>query len=374
MTKETYKKISIEDRKLFNDSLNIVTGFMTDADENKKEYKKKLIESVDKYIRDNPDELSPLQKERLKKAAGLCENKTYKSSLLHRKFKVFPLGKKKKCEIAIKKVVTRTAFEYLATSVHELNHADTIQYGTSRIVVYFNGFVRDVNTSMHSVRTYGVGLNEVINEMYTQIQLFTKYPEVFTNIRGIDDLVFSPVLPEYTVGPMKIGGAYKELGLVAKLLLIAADNNLYDLYEDHKDDIDKFIEKKVTLCNGKQLIKNDLLYAGKKNAKEFGENFDTLCDKFGSFVKLLEKFDALLNQLKRSEPMNPKIIEEIIRVVRVYKEAKHNKLVEQGYWNEQIRQNNDYVFDKYEELLCLQYGLDRNSIPYTLEDNKKQMN
>ena len=258
MTKEKFRSIFGNDKELFNLSLNIVTKFMTDDDEDINEYKRKLIEMIDHYVKENPDELNKRHREHLKKVAGFCVNKTYLDSFINRKFKMFPLKRRHKCDIAINKELPASNFEFLLTSVHELNHADTIQYGSSLIVVYFNGLTREKTEDFNSTKKYGTGLNEAINEIYTQVQVFNRFPNEFTNIRIMDDLIYSPRIPQYRVGRIGSGGPYRQLGLIAKLLLIAADNDLFTSYEELKNDGKKFIEKTVE-PNGKPIIKNDLL-------------------------------------------------------------------------------------------------------------------
>ena len=367
MTGDSYRKIPKEDKKLFNDSLKLVTNFMTNDNDDKKRYRIKLISAIEQFIRSNPEELDEKEREKLKTVAGICipnENR----NIIFRKLNLFPLKKSHKCKVAINKALALKKFEELLVLVHEINHADTMQYEkTKKFVVLFSGLRRFVFEDINTTKIYGTGLNEIINELYAQIQVYSVLPDIFTNISSLDELIYSFKIPEYKVGFIGSGLPYRRMGIISKLLLIASDNDLTTSYESLKNSKNKFIEKPV-LLNGQYCVKNDLLYAGKQNAREYGERFDQLCEKTGSFVHLLKGFDILLSAERKKEPYNIKAIANIIGIIDKYKDAKYNAFINNGLWDQEKKEIHEYAYSTYRDFLCKQYGIDPNSIQNESQD------
>ena len=241
MTREEYKKLPRTDKKTLNDSLNIVTKFMTNKEDNKSEYKITLRNNIDNFFckRTNKDKAEEALNHR-EHAVGICKTKS-KRNLIHKLFKVYPTGTKFSSEISINDADSNNYKSNLMISIHEVNHADTAQYNEIIDGGYYSGLRKFYRKNINTFCYVGEGLNECMNELYTQIQFFNEYPECYTNIFKIDDLIYKPYKPRFVKGIVPNGESYRELTLIVKLLLISCDNDMMTTYHSINNNDEKII-------------------------------------------------------------------------------------------------------------------------------------
>ena len=160
MTGDSYRKIPKEDKKLFNDSLKLVTNFMTNDNDDKKRYRIKLISAIEQFIRSNPEELDEKEREKLKTVAGICipsENR----NIIFRKLNLFPLKKSHKCKVAINKALAlgadyvmigslfgqllESAADMVIESKDDAQYPATYNRSTGEVLYYTNYQAKNIN-------------------------------------------------------------------------------------------------------------------------------------------------------------------------------------------------------------------------------------
>ena len=348
MTKEEYKNLPKTSRKTLDDSLNIVTDFMTGG-YNKGKYKGRLRYNITDFyclraIR--KPKKSIINKLKRNNAIGLCIP-IYKRKFIHKIFKKYPDGTKCKSKLVINDKDSNFYLSNLIIAIHEVNHADTNQYGVIKNGVIYNGLTKFYKTDNNTYRHVGAGLNECMNELYTQIQFYMKYPKCYTNIKSLDDIIYGPFEPKFINEISGAGSIYRRLTLLAKLLIIACDNDMEQSYESLRKQNNSFLRKSVLLNYGRYLVKNDLLYAGKSGFKEFEKYFNELCNNKNEFENLSLRFDYLLQQLKEGKPLDKNVIGDIIRTIDYFKDERYNSLVKAGLWDNTKRMNNELIYNSY---------------------------
>ena len=350
MTKKEYRKLSKSDKQVIKDASDIVTKFMTDRTENRTKYKINLLSMIERFIYNKSDSNAYLKEfGSFKNAYGICNYTPIYSNIkkiVYKKLNIYPKNLKFRICIGINNAYDKQYFETLETTVHEMNHVDTHLYS------YIDNNTRYSGTTVFKIigndieRRLGIGLNESLNELYSQLQLFNTFSFKYKNIHNIDNLVYSFKLPEYDFGRLYAGESYRKLTLITRLLLIASDNDLDTSYESLKGDGKKFIEKTVDL-NGTKVYKNDLLYAGKKNFKEYGQKFDELCNDNEAMLKLLNIFDYMLKCFDLNLMPEKQAIFDAIELIDQYKNAKYDLLVKNGLWSKTKRANAEYQYNRY---------------------------
>lgn len=378
MTKEEYKKLPKSDKKTLNDSLNIVAKFMTNKDDNRNEYKSILRNNIDNFFckRTNKDKAEEILSHK-ENVVGICRTKS-KRSFIHRFFKIYPTGTKFSSEISINDADSNNYKSNLMIAIHEVNHADTAQYNEVINGGFYSGLHKLYRKNLNTFCFIGEGLNECMNELYTQIQFFNECPDCYTNIFKVDDLIYKPYKPSFVKGIVPNGEQYRELTLIVKLLLIACDNDMMTTYHSLSNNGEKFIEKSVPLNNNNRLVKNDLIYAGKKNGKDFEEMFDKLSDQEGAFESLLKRLDYLLYQIKDKKEMDKTVLSDVIRTIDYYKNNKFDAMEQSGLWGKVRRSYSENKYNDYRSFLIKTYNLQPaivTNIPTkTLTLNKKTGN
>ena len=366
MTREEFRKLPKEDKKIINTATNLVTKFMTDDDEDRNEYKMRLLSLINKVICSSTN-FEGFQREfgRYNFAGACLPIPKYKKRLkpLYKFLRIFPKNLKFKVDVAIDDINRKHYYETLLTAVHEVHHVDTFLYSKVEHNAHYNGAMITVPTKNGS-KTYGTAFNESLNELYEQIVLLQTCPEVFKNIHSLKDLIYRFRFPEFNYNLSMPGYNYRILILITKLLIMVSDNDLDTSYESLQNDGKKFIEKTIDL-NGTKVFKNDLLYAGKKDMKSYGEQFDKVCGE-GSFLKILRIYEYIYDCLAHAKRTNKNAFLDIIELIDKYKDAKYDLMVKNGYWSEIKRLNADYRYKKYRSYLYSNFQL------YKLVEERKK--
>ena len=241
--------------------------------------------------------------------------------------------------------------------VHEMNHADTYLNTKGNDQSFYTGLIK---LSTNSI-AHGEALNEAVNELYTQVAFFKAHPEVYTNINSVDDILYKPVLPEYNSEELYRARMYHNLGYVAKLLLIACDNDMGISYDALEKNNNNFFNKKIFLSDHKFHFKNDLIHYGKYDGEEFEKKFDFLTEE-GKFVELLDSFEEFLRLLKSSKDDTTVdyykgVITKIISQIDEYKENKYSFYHQKGIWNDNQLYYNESRYDEYKNHLCSTFDI-----------------
>jgi hypothetical protein len=344
MTKKEYRRLHKVEKITLNDSLNIVTSFMTDKDSKKELYKDNLRSRINNFFCKRSHKKVTEEKDN-DRFAGLCMP-VPKINFVNRLFKRY---KKTKiyCDISINDSLSNYYLSNLLLALHEIHHADTNQYVNSGDNYYYVGFRKVIIVDGDKEIYIGDGLNECFNELYTQISFYQNHPKCYTNINNVDDLIYKPYKPVFIDEIDNNGEIYRNLGLLVKLLIIACDNGLNESYESLKDTPEKFVSKTVKLDDGIHYVKNDALYVGKFGATGFEKNFDELLGQKGSFETLLKDFDYLLYQLNNYEYPNKQVVSDIIRLIDSYKERKYEIMVERGLWSPMKKLHSNMIYETY---------------------------
>ena len=356
MTREEYRRLPGNDKTLLNDSLNMVTEFMTGKKDDRDKYKYELLSNVEDFIskKTNENEVKRNLSHNAH-AVGVCRT-VIRRNFIQRKLHMYGRNTKFKSSISVDDSRSSFYLSNLMIAVHEANHADTSQYITTDGVRYYNGLMKISNN-----KSIGMAINESINELYTQIQFYNAFPEYYRNIKTVDDLIYGKNIPVFTKGIIPNGDIYRRVGFVTKLLLIACDNNLPISYTTLKGSDESFITKSVKLNNGEYAYKNDLIYAGKKNAKEFENSFNELCGIKNIYEDLLIKFDKLYKQMFNGN-VDQKLIIDIIQIIDLYKNKKFDVMVEKGYWSTFRRNFSEAKYHNYKIFLTHLFDIHPASI------------
>lgn len=374
MTREEFNNLPKANQKLFAEALSMVTNFMTNKKYDKQTYMNNLLKSIKNFYTLSLDEEKASKL--LNGKIGVCMQRNARK-LTKAKRKLKKIFKKKPeknfgkriSTIAIDDTSHNNYLYNLKTLVHEISHADTLNHSEEVYLERYNGL-----KIKNGGKEFGQGLDEAINEIYTEIIMYEKYPNVFSDINKVDDLLYKPKYIKYNSSFPNINIIYEDNMMIAKLLLIACDNSLTTTYSSLEDTNEPFIEKEVILANGVKVVKNDLLYAGKHDLRMFKENFNYMLGE-GKYEELLNNFDLLLsdknekkNLKNHQKLLDKKVIIDIINTIDEYKEKKFEIFKENGYWNRAQANYNEMIYRDYKIHLCYIYGIDK----YDLEENNKK--
>lgn len=352
MKQNEYSSMEFNDKRTLSDTLSIISNFMASDIDSITKYRKDLLEFIKTF------ELKSSKPKKInrilgKRAAGKCITKP--RNIVYRLFKGNKITKYQS-KVYIDDTITEDFYSNILLSLHEMNHADTNQHSNNIGLNYYSGLRKYKFFPIVMGFSDGEGLNESINELYAQIQLFNSYPKVFNNIDSVDQLIYGFYNPTFNNNMTAFGDKYRKLWPVVKLLILACDNNPCIPYESLKDDKEPLIEKKVEL-NNKEVYKNDLLYAGKKNSIEFEKEFNELMGK-GEYIKLLKSFDQLLKEVKENDKMKKDSVVNTIKIIDEYKNRKYDKLVKDGLINLTRKAKYEYIYNSYRIALEHSFNLD----------------
>ncbi|MBR4830152.1 MAG: hypothetical protein IKZ96_00075 [Bacilli bacterium] len=350
MKKEDYFKIPEYNRLRLNKAMDIVSRFMTSKKDNLSEYKLSILDRISGYYcsSTHPEEVKNGLEEK-KYIDGECSIQATspdsifdpiieKLNILTRKTKLYSC-------MFLNDIKFEDDFEILWLTVHEVNHTDTLKNAYIDLLsqsIYY-GFSKINMSPLSKNSNSGEGIDEFVNELYTQVPMYMNYPEKFKNTKSIDELIYS--------FPQKLGSpSYNELGYIAKLLLLVCDNDLTVSYESLMNTDEPFVEKIVDL-NGIICYKNDLIYTGKHNRIEFEKHFDGLCNKKGLFEKLLINFDVLLEEIGYDEPLTEEALSNILQIIDLYKTRKYDLMEAKGFWSKEKREYHEKMYSSYREYI-----------------------
>lgn len=348
-------------KQLFNNSLDILSNTTTKNPNSiieRRMYRDRFISHLKGFYAKSVDRIIVMKElDQKLRAVAFCEN-TPRITILNKKDlknNIAPKKFKFDFNIFIDDLVNPNYYTNEQILVHEMNHADTYINTVGKNTGFYTGFVKLPGG-------LGEELNESINELYTQVAFFRAHPEFYTNINSIDDILYKPVLPEYTNPELFRARIYQNLGLVAKLLVIASDNDMSVSYDALERNNDNFFNKKVFLNDRKYHKKNDLIYCGKYNGEEFEKQFDFITEE-GKFEELLESFGIFFTELKNSNNNTTvgyyrNTVSSIIKQIDEYKENKYSMYYQKGIWNKNQLYYNESRYNEYKKYLCSIFDLD----------------
>lgn len=355
MNNREFNELPINEKQLINNVLSNISGFMDN--ENKREYRKRLLTSINKIYFKKTNEAIVKKILEKPKAAGASIGviNTSIGKVLSKKENMF------KSNIYIDDTKTDDNLSIEKLLLHEMNHTDTRNRGFISKFIRYNGFTtRDI---LH-LKSRGVLFNESLNEIYTQLMFYSMYKKMYVNVNSIDDILYKPIIPKGPNGKYKTNSDYSNLILLTKLLLIVCDNNLgtpYNYLDGTKEDL---LEKQVYLHDGSKTIKNDLLYAGKYDPKGFNDHFNMLTSD-GKFEELLDSYDIVFDDLHNSahikdyqKNIDKENIYNIINIIDEYKVNKFRLYTENGLWSKYQKRYYEALYHDYTVFLSHKFGLD----------------
>lgn len=354
-------ELMLRKKQLFNSSLNILSNITTKNPNSiieKSIYRDRFISHLKGFYLKSVDEIIVMKAlEQFIGTVAFCENipretffnkKYIQNDIVTKKFKF-------DYNIFLNDEIKPNYYTNEQILVHEMSHADTYMNTVGKKTGFYTGLVKLPSG-------LGEELNESINELYTQVAFFKAHPEFYTNINSIDDILYKPVLPEYTNPELYRARIYQNLGLVAKLLVIASDNDMSVSYNALERTNNNFFNKKVFLNDKKYHKKNDLIYCGKYDGEEFEKQFDFITEE-GKFEELLDNFRILFYQLKYSNNETTvdyyrNTVKRIIDQIDEYKENKYSMYYQKGIWNKNQFYYNELRYNEYKIYLCSLFDLD----------------
>lgn len=378
------KKMTKNDIKLYRKALKVVSSFMTKKYNNIDPYKEKLGLSLEEFLcqSSNPKKVKKIlekdenNRKRFKSKPskvvkmGVCRSKPQRG-LFNYLFNFFGKNATFTSRIYVNDTRFKNWIENLHIAIHETNHADTNQYNETTLTTSHSGLKKTSRIDMFVNRLSGVGLNESMNELYAQICLYNTFPDAYENISSIDELVYSAKQPKLKDNMVMSGQGYRKLGILTKLLIIACDNSIKTSYKSLDNTFDEFIGKKVKVSNGEEIIKNDLIYAGKKHSKFFEEKFNDICGIKDAWEGLLIRFDILLEMINRGDFLNNKLIDDIVEIIDEFQKRRTESMIENGFWKESDGALNTLEYTKY-KFVALHELNDYTYKPHELTDEDKQ--
>ena len=363
MNNSELKNMETRKKQLFNDSLDILTNITLKNPNSTLErnlYRDRFISHLEGFYAKTVDRITVIRALEGKIGAkAFCKNVGRKNILNKSLIEsdIAPKNFRFNYEIYLDDTYFPNYYTNEQMLVHEMNHADTYLSTKGNDQSFYTGLIK---LSTNSI-AHGEALNESINELYTQVAFFKAHPEVYTNINSVDDILYKPVLPEYNNEELYRARMYHNLGYVAKLLLIACDNDMSISYDALEKNNNNFFNKKIYLSDHKYHFKNDLIHYGKYDGEEFEKKFDFLTEE-GRFVELLDSFDEFLRLLKSSKDDTTVdyykgVITKIISQIDEYKENKYSFYHQKGIWNDNQLYYNESRYDEYKKHLCSTFDI-----------------
>ena len=156
----------------------------------------------------------------------------------------------------------------------------------------------------------GTALNDVVNETYTLMMLYSRIynPKITPN-----DIINKDMRENLANDPKLHKNNYLKMFNLVRMLLIASENkpstNYNKIIKEGKSPINY---KTYNNC-GDKVVPNDLLYAGKYGmaANNYHESFDSIINYNGAFESLLNLYDMVLEDYKAGRKPEKETIKKI---------------------------------------------------------------
>ena len=182
----------------------------------------------------------------------------------------------------------------------------------------------------------GTALNNVVNETYTLMMLYSRLynPKINPN-----DIINKDMRENLKNDPKLHNNNYIKMFNLVRMLLVASENkpttNYNKLIKEGKSPINY---KTYNNC-GDKVVPNDLLYAGKYGmaSYQYQECFDKTINYNGAFESLLSLYDNALNDLYNGEQIDKNTIKKIIYTVYEYYGARYMSLQKSNAFSKSLK-------------------------------------
>lgn len=216
----------------------------------------------------------------------------------------------------------------------------------------------------------GTALNDVINETYTLMMLYSRLynPKVSPN-----DIINKDMRENLKNDPKLHNNNYLKMFNLVRMLLIASENkpttNYNKLIKEGKSPINY---KTYNNC-GDKVVPNDLLYAGKYGmaAKKYHENFDSIISYNGAFECLLNLYDEVLNDYKTGNKPDKNTIKRIIAIIYDYYGSRYLLLQKTNAFSDKELELYKSKVKNAIDVVCKEYDIQLSPVDIALKSSEE---